>query len=391
MNKILFSPQKNLIFTKNLILNVNAQMTNRPKAIVAVTNDLTTDQRVHKICTTLLSLNYNVLLVGRLKKDSLPLQPQGYVTKRFELWFNKGAYFYANYNIRLFFFLLFSKQSLIWSNDLDTLPACFLASKMKRNILVFDSHEYFTEVPELIPRPKIQAFWKRIERFILPRLKNVITVCNGIAELYRKEYNIDVKVVRNVPYLTSFNPPSVKKEKIILYQGAINVNRGIETMVKAMQYIDGAILQLIGKGDITASIQQLIEQLNLSNKVKLLGEIPYQELENYTQQASIGLSLEEDVGLNYRLALPNKLFDYIHAEIPVLVADLPEMSALVKQYQLGEIAQSSEPKALANQLNEMLQNEPQLNSWKINAAKAKQELNWEKESEIIKEMLNFKF
>jgi len=225
----------------------------------------------------------------------------------------------------------------------------------------------------------------------LPRLKNVITVCNGIAELYRKEYNIDVKVVRNVPFLSASSHSAEKKEKIILYQGAINVNRGIETMVKAMQYIDGAILQLIGKGDITASIQQLIEQLNLSNKVKLLGEIPYQELENYTQQASIGLSLEEDVGLNYRLALPNKLFDYIHAEIPVLVADLPEMSALVKQYQLGEVAQSSEPKAIANQLNEMLQNEPQLNSWKINATKAKQELNWEKESEIIKEMLNFKF
>lgn len=391
MNKILFSPQKNLIFTKNLTLNVNAQMTNRPKAIVAVTNDLTTDQRAHKICTTLLSLNYNVVLVGRLKKDSLPLQTQAYATKRFKLWFNKGAFFYANYNIRLFFFLLFSKQSLIWSNDLDTLPTCFLASKMKSNTLVFDSHEYFTEVPELIPRPKIQAFWKKIERFILPQLTKVITVCNGIAEIYRKEYNIDVKVVRNVPFLKASSPLSKKSEKIILYQGAINVNRGIETMVKAMQYIDGATLQLIGKGDISASIQQLIEQLDLKDKVIMLGEIPYQELKNYTQQATIGLSLEENVGLNYQLALPNKLFDYIHAEIPVLVADLPEMSTLVKQYQLGEVAQSTDPKVLANQLNEMLKNEPQLNSWKANAAKAKQELNWEKESEIIKEVLNFKF
>lgn len=390
MNKILFSPQKNLIFTKNLTLNVNAQMTKRPKAIVAVTNDLTTDQRVHKICTTLLSLNYDVLLIGRLKADSLPLQPQNYATKRFKLWFNKGAFFYTNYNIRLFFLLLFSKQSLIWSNDLDTLPACFLASKIKSNILVFDSHEYFTEVPELIPRPKIQAFWKSIERFILPKLTKIITVSNGIAEIYRNEYHINVNVVRNVPYLKVSNPLSEKKEKIILYQGAINVNRGIETMVKAMQYIDNATLQLIGKGDISEAIQQLIEQLNLSSKVKLMGEIPYQELENYTQQASIGLSLEEDVGLNYRLALPNKLFDYIHAEIPVLVADLPEMSALVKKYNLGKIAQSNDPKAIANQLIEMLQNETQLTNWKANAAKAKQELNWEKESEIIRNLISDK-
>lgn len=368
-------------------MNVNAQMTNRPKAIVAVTNDLTTDQRVHKICITLLSLNYDVLLIGRLKSDSLPLQPQNYATKRIRLWFNKGAFFYANYNIRLFFFLLFSKQSLIWSNDLDTLPACFLASKIKIKILIFDSHEYFTEVPELISRPKIQAFWKRIERFILPKLTKVITVCDGIAELYRKEYNIDVKVVRNVPYLKTTHLPSVKKENIILYQGAINVNRGIETMVKAMQYVDNATLQLIGKGDISGAIQQLVEQLNLNDKVKLMGEIPYQELKNYTQQASIGLSLEEDVGLNYRLALPNKLFDYIHAEIPVLVADLPEMSALVKEYNIGEVAQSSEPKVIAKQLNEMLKNETQLRVWKSNAEKAKQVLNWGKESEIIKEML----
>jgi len=85
------------------------------------------------------------------------------------------------------------------------------------------------------------------------------------------------------------------------------------------------------------------------------------------------------------------LFDYIHAEIPVLVADLAEMSVLVKQYRLGEVAQSNDPKALANQLNEMLKNGSQLNSWKANAAKAKQELNWEKESEIIKEVLNFKY
>ena len=371
-------------------MNVNAQMTNRPKAIVAVTNDLTTDQRVHKICTTLLSLNYDVLLIGRLKANSLPLQPQNYATKRFNLWFNKGAYFYANYNIRLFFFLLFNKQSLIWSNDLDTLPACFLTSKIKNKTLVFDSHEYFTEVPELIPRPKIQAFWKRIERFILPKLTKVITVCNGIAEIYRKEYNIEVKVVRNVPYLKVFNSPSEKKEKIILYQGAINVNRGIETMVKAMQYIDNATLHLIGKGDISEVIQQLVQQLNLNDRVKLLGEIPHQELKSYTQQATIGLSLEEDVGLNYRLALPNKLFDYIHAEIPVLVANLPEMSDLVKKYNIGEIAQSNDPKIIANQINEMLTNENQLTNWKANAAKAKQELNWEKESEIIKEVLNFK-
>lgn len=361
-------------------------MKKKANAIVVVTNDLITDQRVHKICATLLSLNYNVLLIGRLKANSLALSKFDYTTKRFKLWFNKGFLFYANYNIRLFFSLLFNKADLIWSNDLDTLPACFLGTKIKKTNLVFDSHEYFTEVPELATRPTIKFIWKQIEKLFLPKLKNVITVSNGIAMLYKNEYNINVKIVRNVPYLKPSNNNAEKKEIILLYQGAINVNRGIETMVKAMQFIDGATLQIIGKGDIFEAIKQLIEQLKLTEKVKLIGEIPFQELESFTQNATIGLSLEEDKGLNYRLALPNKLFDYIHAEIPVLVSDLPEMSVLVTKYNVGEVVKNNTPEAIAKQLIEMLKNETQLLVWKNNAIKAKKILNWETESLIIKEM-----
>ena len=342
----------------------------KQKIIVSVTNDLSTDQRVDKICKTLLDLNFDVLLVGRVLPKSIRVK-RIYQTKRFKLWFNKGPLFYANYNIRLFFFLLLNKTDILWSNDLDTLWANYIVSKWKNKKLIFDSHEYFTEVPELINRPKIQQFWKRIERNIFPKLKHVITVSQSIADLYKKEYGIDVKLLRNIPVLNKrqIEVENIKIEgkKILIYQGAINVNRGIEHMVEAMQHIDNAVLYILGKGDIYEKIEYLILQLNLSEKVQLLGEVPLEKLHGYTQQADLGLSLEEDKGLNYRFALPNKLFDYIHAEIPVLVADLPEMKKIVNDYQVGKVIENHAAKYIAKKISSMIDNQEQMNIWKENA------------------------
>ena len=358
----------------------------KQKIIVSVTNDLTTDQRVAKICNTLTELNLEVVLVGRKLPNSLPVN-RNYNTKQFKLWFNNGPFFYANYNIRLFFFLLFTKTDYLWSNDLDTLLANHLIAKWKNKKLIFDSHEYFTEVPELVNRPKIKRFWKRIERKILPQLKHVLTVSQSIADLYKKEYGIDVKLLKNVPELqkTKFEAPSLKIEnnKVIIYQGSVNVNRGIEYMVKSMHYIDNALLYILGKGDISNKIASLIKSEKLEDKVKMLGEIPYEKLHCYTKQADLGLSLEEDKGLNYRFALPNKLFNYINNQVPVLVSDLPEMKNLVTHYQVGEIIDNHNPEKIAAKIKTMLDNQSQLMVYKNNCEKASKDLNWDKEKQVI--------
>ncbi len=364
---------------------MNSQMT-KQKIIVSVTNDLSTDQRVDKICNTLLDLNFDVLLIGRILPNSKSVE-RPYQTRRFHLWFNKGPLFYANYNIRLFCFLLFSKIDVLWSNDLDTLWANYIAAKWKRKKLIFDSHEYFTEVPELVNRPKVKKIWKRIEQKILPKLKHVLTVSLSIAELYKKEYGIDVKLLRNVPLANKYsvNVENIKIEgkKILIYQGAINVNRGIEYMVEAMSYIDNAVLYIAGYGDISKKIAELITTLNLEKKVKMLGEIPLEKLHGYTDQADLGLSLEEDRGLNYRFALPNKLFNYIQSELPVLVSNLPEMKNLVTHYHLGDTIEKHEAKYIAEKISAMINNQEKMEVWKANAKKAAKELNWEKEKHVI--------
>jgi glycosyltransferase involved in cell wall biosynthesis len=205
--------------------------------------------------------------------------------------------------------------------------------------------------------------------------------------LYKKEYGIDVKLLRNVPHTKKQNVEveniKIAGKKILIYQGAINVNRGIEFMVKAMKYIDNAILYIIGYGDISEEIAQLIKAENLNDKVQLLGEIPLEKLHGYTQQADLGLSLEEDKGLNYHFALPNKLFNYIQAGIPVLVSYLPEMRNLVNQYQIGGVIEIHESKHIAEKISVMLNDNEKMEIWSNNAKKAARELNWEKEKHVI--------
>lgn len=358
------------------------------RILVSVTNDLVTDQRVHKVCTTLFNNGFDILLIGRKFKNSESLS-RDYKTYRFKLLFNKGALFYAEYNIRLFFILLFSKKDILLANDLDTLLANYLVSIISKSKLVYDSHELFTEVPELINRPFQQNVWLKIEGHILPKLKNCYTVCESIALYYNTKYNVNFRVVKNYPikiiqlHKGSF-PFDVKKNKIILYQGNINIGRGLELMIEAMNFINNSIFVIIGSGEISKQIKQKVLDLKLENKIKFIPKKKPKELIQLTPFANLGISLEEDLGLNYRYALPNKLFDYIQAEIPVLVSNLNEMKQIVQQFDVGEIISDRNPKSLAIQINSIFKKEKDFYSKQLEIAS--EELIWENESEKLIEI-----
>lgn len=364
----------------------------RPTIDLAVTNDLATDNRVHKMAVSLQGMGYAVRLTGRKRRNSPPLSPRSYSTRRMRLIFEKGPLFYAEFNLRLFWRLLFSGARIVVANDLDSLPACFVAAKLRRKKLVFDSHEYFTQVPELVNRPKVQAIWKRIERLLLPKVKQGITVCDSIAGLYQNEYGVAFRVVRNLPLrIPNATVPPKKKidpngQKVILYQGALNLGRGLEHAIRAMQYIEQAQLWLAGDGDLTAELQTLAQQLNLGDQVKFLGRIPLHELPDLTAQADLGLSIEEDLGLNYRFALPNKLFDYIQQHVPVLVSNLPEMKKVVENYRIGLVLDSHEPHNMARQFEQALCDTDLRNRWLSNLPRAAEELCWECEQPVLDEI-----
>lgn len=367
------------------------------RIIVSVTNDLYTDQRVDKICRWLVKQNHDVLLVGRKLKSSNPMPEKPYRTFRMRLAFTKGPLFYAEYNLRLFIFLLFHKKDCLLSNDLDTLLANYLASKFGSKHLVYDSHEYYTEVPELVSRPKVKHFWERIEKKIFPKLKHVYTVNDSIAGFYEEKYHVPIHVVRNISPLFQMEKIQSKVElglpedkKIIILQGAgINIDRGSEEMVLAMKAIQEAVFVIVGNGDVLPILKKMVKEHNLESKVLFIGRQPYHTMMNYTWHADIGISLDKPNNLNYKYALPNKLFDYIHTNTAIVCSNTVEVSKLVIAHEIGIKIESHEPSEIANSINRILNSPEELNRYKENCKKAATILNWENESQKLNEIYAF--
>ncbi len=352
------------------------------KIIVSVTNDLVTDQRVHKVCLTLHQNGYKVLLVGRKLKNSNPIN-RPYSTHRMRLFFNKSALFYAEYNFRLFFFLLFKSVDIYLSNDTDTLLANYLCSIIRRKHLVFDAHEMFPETPELVNRKFVKSVWQKIEDIIFPKLKYCYTVCDSIADIYNKRYNIRMKVVRNIPLETKNDVQTTKidvqDKYILLYQGAINVGRGIEWMIQAMPLLDDFIFYIAGDGDVKKEMVQLTEDMAVTDRVKFLGRIPFEQLHSYTICADIGISLLKNQGLNYYYSLPNRIFDFIRAEVPILATDFPEIKRIIEHYDIGYTVDNYDPTHIAQVLKQMIKEK----KYKEGLKKANKELTWENESKVF--------
>lgn len=355
-----------------------------------MSNDLLCDNRVDKTCESILDYGLSVRLVGRRFDAAPELQERRYECRRLRCRFRKNALYYAELNIRLFVYLLFHRQSLLWANDLDTLPANFLVSKLKRVPLIFDSHEHFTQVPELKANPFARKVWKRVENPCVKRCDAVFTVCNPIKDYFKEEYGVKSLVVRNMPKASSAVKTFVsaaKKQNTIVWQGAVNVERGLEELVEAMRYLD-AHLVIMGEGDIRADLEKKVREWALESKVEFTGRLPFGQMMQRTAQAKLAISIDKPANGNYAISLPNKIFEYISAAVPVLASPLQEIKPIVETYQTGIFIASYKPKELAVQIGELLCNNTLLDAVSENCLKASQQLCWENEQRAIFETLD---
>ncbi len=361
---------------------------------ITVINDLVTDQRLHRMAATLVREGYSVEAIGRKLRGSLPIENAPFRIRRILMLFSKGPLFYAFYNLRLFILLLLKrKPDLLVSYDLDTLLPNFLVSRIRKIPLLYDSHEYFTEVPELVHRPQVKKVWEWLEGMIVPRLKHAITVSESVSRVFNEKYGIEFVTIRNVPFKREYAKRTEDVKQVgqnyrIIYQGSVNLARGVDLMIRSIGYLENVTLDVVGDGDLIEDMKLLVEELGIENKVTFKGKIPPNELVWLTGNYDLGLSLEEDFGLNYRFALPNKLFDYIQARIPVLCSDLPEMAALVKEYDIGEVCKVREPGSLSRQILKMLGDETLRTQWRKNLDKAANELCWENEEKKLIGLVN---
>lgn len=362
------------------------------RLIISVINDIEFDQRVNRIAGTLQKEGAEILIVGRKYRDSMKCDQLPYPVKRFKMVFQKGPFMYAFFNIRLFFFLLFNKSDILLANDLDTLLANFLVSRIKNVTLVYDSHEYFTAVPEIQNRPFVYKVWQTIERWIFPKLNHVYTVNQSIASIYENKYNVKVEVVRNLANKWNrtgncsrrrLNLP-LNKFLVILQGSGINIDRGAEEAVLSMKYLDNIILLIIGEGDIINDLKQIVSEKKLWEKVMFMEKVPYNILMNYTCAADLGITLDKDTNLNYKYSLPNKLFDYIQAGVPVLASNVVEVVTIIKEYDIGDVIDNHNPEHIASKLEGMFSDSDRIHLWKKNLHKAGEELCWgNEESKVI--------
>ena len=349
-----------------------------------VTNDLTYDQRMQRICTTLAENGYAVVLVGRRLNSSVPLAEKKYKQKRIRCWFNKGKLFYFEYNLRLCCYLLFRKMDAICAIDLDTIIPCHTVSRLKRIPRIYDAHELFTELKEVITRPRIKKIWTRVEKKWAPKFKLGYTVSEGIAEEFHRRYDVNYMTIRNLPVLKPLDSTQTV-EKFILYQGAVNEARGFEFLIPAMQWVNCKLV-ICGDGNFMPQLKKLISDYKLENKIELKGMLLPDEIWKISRQATIGIALAEREGLNQYLALPNKFFDYVHAGLPQITMSYPEYRKINEQFEVALLINDLYPKKIADAINNLLTDEVLRNKLKLNCLKAREELNWQHEE---KKLLSF--
>ena len=350
--------------------------------LFTVTNDLSYDQRMQRICHSLAAEGYDVLLVGRGLSDSIPLKDFPYRQKRLHCFFKKGLIFYLEFNLRLFFFLLFTKMDCICAIDLDTILPCFAITVIRRKKRVYDAHELFTEQKEVVSRPRVQQFWLWVERLAVPAFKNGYTVNNFIKEELKRRYGVDYEVIRNLPVKQEINR-SKEQPVFILYQGSVNEGRSFETLIPAMQEVNIPLV-ICGKGNFYEKLQQLIQNHDLSEKVILKGYVSPDQLKLLTPNALFGLTLFEATGLNQIYSLSNRFFDYIMAGIPQICVGFPEYKNINDIFEVAVMVADTQTETLVEAMNNLLGNTVLYEKLQKNTLKARELLNWQEEEIKLK-------
>ena len=337
---------------------------------------------MQRICTSLAAHGFEVTLAGRKLKNSQPITSQPYRQRRLSCLVNRSIIFYAFFNIRLFSWLLTEKADIVCAIDLDTILACYFASKIKRWKRVYDAHELFTEQKEIMSRPFVYKLWSLLEKYAVPRFPNGYTVNDFIVKELHRRYGVHYSTVMNMPVKTVLPTLPPSKENIIIYQGAVNEGRSFETLIPAMKFVQAKLL-IYGNGNFFAQTKALIEEYMVGNKVELKGMVPPDELKKITPTATIAIMLFEHTGLNQYHSLANRFFDYIMAGIPQVCINYPEYKAINDIYGVACMIEDTKPETIANAFTLLLSDKALYQKLKAACLKARKVLNWESEEKKL--------
>lgn len=352
---------------------------------LAVTNSLTYDQRMSRICTSLHEEGFEVYLVGIYRNTPLPNRP--YQQIRLKSVFKKGKLFYVENHIKLFFFLLFKKADLLVANDLDTALPVWLVSACRGIPRLMDAHEYFTEMKEVMSRPIISGIWSTLATFLIPRFPIGYTVGTHIQKRLQVAYGVRYELVRNVPVKRQYVMRVEAAEPFLLYQGAVNEGRGFEILIPAMKHIPYRLI-ICGDGNFMDKLKSLIQREGVANRVKLTGMISPDDLRTYALSASIGVYFPDQEGSNQYLALPNKFLDNIEAGLPQIAFRYPEYEQINNEFPVAVLLDEREPKIIAENVCQLMKDAVKRADMSNACRLAREKYCWQNEQEQLLTVYN---
>jgi len=372
-----------------------------------VFNPFKNDSRVEKTSKSLANNGYEVEVIAHLdkglKKEDIK---DNYKIKRFSYLDRKVTKSKLG---KLRAYLKYLKETInycknfdiIHCNDLNTLPIGVIIKKFfNKNVkIVYDAHEYETEINGLSGIQKTLA--KILEKNLIKYADKVITVSDSIANEYVKLYNIEKPaVILNTPPYKDIEKKDIFREKfgiskettIFLYQGGLSRGRGIEILLDTFkelanisitynQYTNTPVIVFMGYGELEDLVKEYSKKYN---NIYFHSAVSPDILLDYTSSADFGISTIEDSCLSYRYCLPNKMFEYLMAEVPVIVSNLPEMKKIVEENKIGIVAKENTPQGLKEAIKEAIQlNKEEL---KQNIKKVKEIYNWQEQEKKLLEV-----
>ena len=292
--------------------------------------------------------------------------------------------------------VLRTRAAMYHAQDLYSLPVAWLAAKRYGRPLIYDSHEYYLGTVSLSRRRLERSIWGIVERTFIGGTDEVITVCDSIADKLKAQYGVRrPRVLRNVPIWRARHRTNHLREilglgpetNILLYQGAIERGRGLVAILDALTTLKGCCFVALGDGSIRQEVKAYAARLGVSDRAFFLDPVPSEELMEYTASADVGLCLIENAGFSYYHSLPNKLFEYMAAGLPVIASDFPEIGRLVKAENVGLTVNPEDPSEIAEAVGRLTQDRHLYDICAANALRAAADRhNWDRESRILEDI-----
>jgi glycosyltransferase involved in cell wall biosynthesis len=373
-------------------------MNSKKKVLITFLGNINYDTRCKNLYDTLSTNGYEVEFLGFdwTTKDFVPSEGNISIHKLKKGFLSISFYLKFIWHTKLK--LITSKASIIFAEDIYTLPFSIIFGKLKHAKVYYDSRELFGYLAGLKEKKFKQTFWKWTENFFIKRADKVIVTGKMDGEFLRQEYGIEnIILLRNLPRYykpeTKINLHSQlqieKSKKIILYQGVLLKGRGIEKVFEVLKDLPNHIFIIAGGGEFEDFYRRLSVEMKLTDQVIFLGKLTQEDLPKVTASVDVGVSLIENLSKSYYYALPNKLFEYIMAEVPVISSNLPQMQEVVEKYDVGLVVNIDNKTELIDAIKKLTDDSSLHESKKQNCHIASQELNWEKEVTSLLKTLSF--